>query len=299
MAMRYWIVDAFTTQRYCGNAAAVVFDGAHLSTLDMQAIARELNLSETVFVVPATDARADYGVRIFTPRSELDFAGHPTLATAFALSETPGFESQLARGRLVQQCRMGLVPVDVETQGGTRFFTMTQGSPVHRPAALLPAAAAELVGVSTGELLDAPIEIVSTGVSWLIVGLVDHGAVARVQPALGAIERTSRALGCDGVIVFGRGADHPDCHVRLRTFAPLQGIAEDPVCGSGNGSVAAYLDAHGLWPSADGFYWAEQGVELGRAGRVRLEVRRASNSTERAVRVGGHAVKTAEGELCE
>jgi PhzF family phenazine biosynthesis protein len=246
--------------------------------------------------VPATDPHADYGVRIFTPRSELDFAGHPTLATAFALSERGGFETQLERRRFVQQCRMGLVPIDIEGRDGTRFFTMTQGAPVHRSAALTHEAAARLVGLSSAELLDAPLEVVSTGVSWLIVGLTDHRAVARVRPALAEIEQVSRTLDCDGVVVFGRGAENPQCQMRLRTFAPLQGITEDPVCGSGNGAVAAFLDAHGLWPNATDSYWAEQGVELNRAGCVRLQVQPDAEGG-RAIRVGGHAVKAAEGTL--
>lgn len=295
--MRYWIVDAFTRQRYCGNAAAVVFDGAHLATEAMQAIARELNLSETVFVVPATDPRADYGVRIFTPRNELDFAGHPTLATAFALSELGGFESQLAHGRFVQQCRMGLVPVDIETRDGMRFFTMTQGTPVRRSAPLSRETAAKLLGMDAEDLLEAPLEVVSTGVPWLVIGLKDVGRVERIRPDQAAIQRLSSELRCDGVIAFARGASGPGCHVRLRTFAPLQGIAEDPVCGSGNGSVAAYLDAHDLWPCAGDSYWAEQGVELKRAGRVRVQVWRDANSATRIVRVGGHAVRTTEGFL--
>jgi len=234
----FWQVDAFTTQPYCGNPAAVVFDAADLPAEAMQRIALEMNLSETVFVLPPEDAAADYKVRIFTPRNELPFAGHPTLATAHAMVER-GLRPKQS-GLIRQECGIGLVPVEIAEAPGGHSFMMTQAKPRHRPVAVDVTLAARMLGCLPGDLLPGhPIEVVSTGVDWMIVPLRGLKVIAALRPDLRLIEQVCREHKAAGVTSFCPEAAAADCSVRLRTFAPADGILEDPVCGSGNGSVAA------------------------------------------------------------
>jgi PhzF family phenazine biosynthesis protein len=285
-------VDVFTTTRLCGNPAAVVLDAAGLGPEVMQAIAREMNLSETTFVSAPTRPDADYRVRIFTPRAELPFAGHPTIATAFALVEDGRLRGALVR----QECGIGVVPLVVEPRPDGPFFMMTQAEPAWRTAGLEPAACAGLLGCGETALLDAPAEIVSTGVPWIVFGLRDVAAVRALRPDSTGIEALSRERDAAGVTVFCLAAEDARASVRLRTFAPLHGIAEDPVCGSGNGAVAAYVARHGLLPGPRVAYVAEQGVEIARPGLVSVEATRGDGGRW-TVRVGGQAVTVLEGEL--
>jgi PhzF family phenazine biosynthesis protein len=291
MARReFWQVDAFTAAPYCGNPAAVVFDAAGLATEAMQAITREMNLSETVFVLPPEDAAADYRVRIFTPRSELPFAGHPTLATAHAMIER-GLQPK-DRRTIRQQCGMGLVPVEIRDGAAGRNFVMTQGAPTHRPVPVDAGLAARMLGCAPEDVLaEHPVEVVSTGVAWMIAPLRRLTAVAALKPDLSLIETVCREHQAVGITTFAPQAAAADCAIRLRTFAPGDGIVEDPVCGSGNGSVAAYIARH-LRPGESRFaYRAEQGIEILRPGTVIAEVEGS------AIRIGGQAVTVIQGWL--
>jgi PhzF family phenazine biosynthesis protein len=282
MRREFWQVDAFTTVPYTGNPAAVVFDAKGLSGASMQRIALEMNLSETVFVLPPEDPAADYKVRIFTPRNELPFAGHPTLATAHAMTER-GLKPKQA-GLIRQECGIGLIPVEIRDQG----FVMTQGKPEHRSVPVDPALAADMLGCPVAAVAMHPIEVVSTGVPWTIVPLDALGTIEKLDPDLRLIETVCRDNKSPGITCFvpARQADY-----RLRTFAPGDGIVEDPVCGSGNGSVAAYIARHLKRGETSFAYRAEQGIEMGRPGQVIAEVEGT------AVRIGGRAVTVLEGFL--
>jgi len=288
----FWQVDAFTTERYCGNPAAVVFEATGLSGEQMQTIAGEMNLSETVFVLPAEHAQADYKVRIFTPRNELPFAGHPTLATAHAMTARGLRPKQ--PGLIRQECGIGLIPVEVVPVPGGHSFTMTQAPPTHRAVAVDAALAARMLGCASGDVAEQPVEVASTGVDWMIVPLRRLDTVAALAPDLRLIEQVCREHKAAGITSFCPGATTPGCSYRLRTFAPGDGILEDPVCGSGNGSVAAYIARH-LTPGGSFRYRAEQGIEIRRPGTVEIEVQRESDAMR--VRVGGRAVTVIEGWL--
>lgn len=282
MRREFWQVDAFTTVPYTGNPAAVVFDAEGLSGADMQRLALEMNLSETVFVLPAEDARADYKVRIFTPRNELPFAGHPTLATAHAMTER-GLKSRQP-GLIRQECGIGLIPVEIRDAG----FVMTQGKPDHRGVPVDAALAAKMLGCPPGAVARHPIEVVSTGVPWTVVPLDALGTIERLEPDLRLIETVCRENKSPGITCF---VPAKDADYRLRTFAPGDGIIEDPVCGSGNGSVAAYVARHLRQGETSFAYRAEQGIEMGRPGQVVVEVDGS------AIRIGGKAVTVLEGFL--
>ncbi|HEY8156054.1 MAG TPA: PhzF family phenazine biosynthesis protein [Myxococcota bacterium] len=293
MARRFCMlqVDVFTEHPLGGNPLAVFPDGAGLGDAEMQAIAREMNLSETTFVLPAEAPGADYRVRIFTPTRELPFAGHPTIGTAFAMLETGRIAPRGEVFVLRQQTLAGVQPIEVRSQAGRRSFVMTLPAPRFEPA---PAVAelARALGIDEKDVDGEP-ATVRVGVGWHIVPLRGLDCVRSLAPDLGRIAEIERRTG-HPVTVFCREAEDPGCSVRLRSFAPGAGIPEDPVCGSGNGCVGAYL-ARSSGARAPLEYRAEQGIEMGRPGRVWVRVEPDGEGWR--VQVGGTAVTVVEGEL--
>lgn len=291
-----WVMDVFTTELYQGNPAAVVFDAASITAEIMQAIAREMNLSETVFILPPTSSRADYRVKLFTPRSELPFAGHPTLAVAAALVERDRRLARLVPGVLRQECGIGIIPVEVSRpHGGGYEFTMTQAVPSYRDVALSRATAAAMLGAVPDDLCQLPFQVVSTGVPWLIVPMQSPAAVAAARPASSLIARICSEHAAVGATIFAIGKAGEQKSVKVRTFAPSQGVTEDPVCGSGNGSVAAYIAEMGLLGGPAFNYSAHQGAEVARAGRVSVQCSASGDGLQ--VKIGGHAVNAVRGYI--
>ena len=265
-------IDVFTTVALKGNPVAVVLDGAGLDDAAMQQFANWTNLSETTFVLPATDPAADYRLRIFTPKSELPFAGHPTLGSAHAM-----IAAGLATTRdatLVQQCAVGLVEVGVGEDGLSFRLPPAQIDPAPEPGLLAQALGSEPL---------APPQVVNVGPRWVIAEMPSEAAVRGCTPDLGILAAYDRAHGVTGQTIFARTA-HGDAVVR--SFAAGDGIAEDPVCGSGNGAVAAYRRWSG---SGEGDYTASQGREIGRDGVIGVRF----NGGE--IYVGGQCVTVIEG----
>ena len=241
---RFMQIDVFTATALKGNPVAVVLDGAGLDEAAMQQFANWTNLSETTFVLPAPDPAADYALRIFTPKSELPFAGHPTLGSAHAI--VAAGLAMPRNGQLVQQCAVGLVEVDVG-EGGLSFRLP--------PAQIDPAPEPDLLAQALGsEALGLP-QVVNVGPRWVIVELANEAAVRGCTPDLGILAAYDRTHGVTGQTIFARTANGDAV---VRSFAAGDGIAEDPVCGSGNGAVAAYRRWSG---SGAGDYAASQGRE--------------------------------------
>lgn len=288
-ARRYKVVDVFTSRPLMGNPVAVVLDAEDLDTAAMQRIASWTNLSETTFVLPPTTGEADYRLRIFTPRSELPFAGHPTLGSARAILESGRVEPR-RRGRMVQQCGVGLVEVAVSGRGGCGQVTFAL--PPSKIAPLDAADVAELEAVLGGRsgIATAP-AIVDVGAVWVVARMSDAAAILALRPDLGRLAAFERRLGVTGLTVFGAHADG-DAAIEVRSFAPSCGVDEDPVCGSGNGSVAAFQWARGLLPSGGGDYVAAQGRCVGRDGRVKVNV-----DENGKIRIGGACVTSLDGTL--
>ncbi|VVP85572.1 Trans-2,3-dihydro-3-hydroxyanthranilate isomerase [Pseudomonas fluorescens] len=293
MLLDFVQVDAFTNRPLYGNPAAVVFDGDELSTETMQRIAREMNLSETVFILKPTTPEADYRARIFTPMSELPFAGHPTVAAAHSVLAR--YPDKANATLLRQECGIGVVPVEVIPTGSGILLRMTQGSPEYRETQLSRKTVAQMLGCAETEVADSPFEVVSTGVPWLIVELCSFEAISRLNPDQNLITRECKALSAAGLTVFAECGDGAPVRIRVRTFAPGEGVAEDPVCGSGNGSVAAYLARHKHVHEHSGSYVAEQGIEIGRDGEVQASWERDGESLR--VKIGGQAAVSASGQL--
>jgi len=280
-------VDVFTERPFLGNPVAVVLDADALSTETMQRIARWTNLSETTFVVRPDDAEADYGLRIFTPESELPFAGHPTLGSAAAAIAAGRVAPR--DGRLVQTCAAGRVALRVEASG-TRLHFQVPASRIEPVTAQETAALAEALGLD--DTLSG-VERIDVGAVWLTAALPSAAALLALQPDLAALDALSRRHRATGVTLYAPhppgtvGADGVPLDVEVRSFAPAAGVPEDPVCGSGNACVALQRRA-GLGPRP---YVAAQGAAIGRAGRISVGSRGV------AVEIGGATVVCARGLL--
>jgi PhzF family phenazine biosynthesis protein len=288
-------VDVFTRKPLYGNPAAVFFDADGLDTQTMQKIAQEMNLSETVFLCkPTTPEKADYHARIFTPKSELPFAGHPTIASAHSFVDQ--YPETASATLLRQECGIGIVPIEVMRTSTIPFLRMTQGTPYFEETKLSRTVAAEMLGCSESDLADSPIEIVSTGVRWLIIELSSLKAITELTPNQSLITEECRAIKATGITVFAERGDSGPVRVRLRTFAPGEGVNEDPVCGSGNGSVAAFIAKHKHAAESRGSYVSEQGIEIGRDGEIHAYWERVRDGVLQ-VKIGGEAVIVARGQL--
>jgi len=264
-------VDVFTDKPFFGNPVAVVIGADSLDPVQMQRIAAWTNLSETTFLLKPTQAGADYRLRIFTPRQELPFAGHPTVGSAHAALES-GF-AKATNGKLRQQCGAGLLDLTIE---GRQVY-------VRAPQPKLSPAAAPPFGNSRALRVDV-------GPVWIVVDLGDSSAVDELAPDMAAIGELSASLDATGVTVFGR-TGKAETPIHVRSFAPAHGIPEDPVCGSGNISVAAFLRETGLLGQFGSAYTARQGMQVGRDGRVAVRV------TPEAIEIGGEAVTCVDGTI--
>ena len=252
---RFMQVDVFTERALLGNPLAVVLDAHGLSDRQMQSFASWTNLSETTFLLPPTETGADYRVRIFTPGSELPFAGHPTLGSCHAWLAAGGRPA--SNQTVVQQCAAGLIRI--RREGDDLAFE----APALRTSDPTPAerlAAASALGLAPDAVLAA--QWLDNGPRWLALRLADAQAVLAIEPDHQAV----RALGKIGVVGPWAPGSH-EAQFEVRAFAAPVGIPEDPVTGSLNASLAHWLMQTGVAPER---YLASQGTRLGRQGRVRI-----------------------------
>lgn len=263
MKRRFLELDVFATAPGRGNPLAVVIDAAGLDGPAMQAIAAWLNLSETTFLQPATHAAADYRVRIFTPRQELPFAGHPSVGTAHAVLAC-GLATP-RDGQLVQECGAGLLPIRVEGERPQQRIHVRAPRGVERAAD----GAAVLASLGTGRLGSLRPAVIDNGPRWWCIELADESAVRTLAPDLKAMADANVATATVGVAVFARCPDGPHALV-VRAFVPADGIPEDPVTGSANAAITAWLHANGALPA--GRFLSSQGREVGRDGIVECAV---------------------------
>ncbi|MFZ2234781.1 MAG: PhzF family phenazine biosynthesis protein [Dokdonella sp.] len=283
-------VDVFTNRPGFGNALAVVLDGEGIDDVSMQRFAAWTNLSETTFLLPPTDERADYRVRIFTPRQELPFAGHPSVGSAYAALHAGLITPK--NGKLVQQCTAGLLPMRVE--GDTANWKVHVRAPEARQrranddemrllSPIFPA-----LDQST---FDRAV-VVDNGPSFWIVALPDEVSVRTLAPNLAAMSRLCAASACVGVAVYASTDPGSAEQISVRVFCPNDGIAEDPVTGSANAAIASVLHGNGELSRVGNPYRVSQGREMGRNGIVEVSV-----EDDGAVWVGGESVVVIEGVM--
>jgi trans-2,3-dihydro-3-hydroxyanthranilate isomerase len=295
--------DVFTQEPLEGNQLAVFDDARGLAADRMQALAHEMNFSESTFILPPETAGTDVRMRIFTPAAEMPTAGHPTIGTTFALAHTGAIRPGLPR--FVFGLGVGPTPVDLEWEGERlRFAWMTQRNPTFGPALLgqsLDAreAVADAIGLGTQDLVpDRPVQQVSCGVPFLIVPLRSREAVDRATSDASAFCRLAASTAIDlPIFLFAMLPSGSAGTVYSRMFAPGLGIAEDAATGSASGPLGCYLVRHRL-VSGDAALCiiSLQGVAMGRPSRIHVSI--ASRADQIAeVKVGGHAVLVGRGEL--
>ncbi len=294
MKRRFYQLDVFTHKPYAGNPLAVITDGDGLSAKRMQDIAREMNLSETVFVQKPTNNRALARLRIFTTTRELPLAGHPVIGTWFLLAKLGVVPAREGAVHIVQQTGAGILPVEIAFKGGRpQRVTMTQKPAQFRTARLNRAALARALGLAPGDFEPSlPLEYVSTGIFNLMVPLRRRAMLRRIQMDMRALKKV---ISNAGVLAYcfalgGRGKAF------ARGMIPWE-LHEDPATGSAGGSLGAYLVRHGRLDAGKRLEIV-QGVEMGRPSRIRVEVRNDGGRPGRLVpRVSGSAVCVLEGHI--
>lgn len=290
MPLRFrWLqLDVFSTRLFAGNPLAVVVAAAALDATQMQRIARWTNLSETAFLLPPTQASADYRVRIFTPRQELPFAGHPSVGSAWVALECAVVRTD--KTRLVQECAAGLLPVRVDGHGPTRRIHVQ--APAARVRECIGKVGTRLAAALQVQLGTHHLREVDNGPRWLVSDLEHAGAVRALHPDMPALAALCTDLGVIGACVFGHEHDGTAA-MAVRAFCPADGIPEDPVTGSANAAIAAYLQATGGLAAYGSRYRASQGREVGRDGYVEVSV-----AATGAISIGGACCIGVSGELC-
>ena len=296
---RFAQVDVFTDRVFGGNPLAVVLEATGLADGEMQAIAKEMNLSETTFLLPPTRAECALRVRIFTPARELQFAGHPTVGTAWVMA-TQGLVPGTASAFNLEE---GIGPVPVTLEGDPRnpsFIWMRHGEPEFGPEMKNRAEIAEALNLTEGDLIaGAPIQTGSTGSRFMFVPLRDRATVDR---AVLDVPKIIKALGDQplvGIFVFAPDPDPGAGRVHSRMFAPhTSGIPEDPATGSATGPLGAYLVKQRLVKAGDGPVQivSDQGVKMGRHSRLHIRGVACDGRLEE-IEVGGGVVPVIEGRL--
>ncbi len=286
---RLYQIDAFTRQKLAGNPAGVVTNADGLSEQQMQQIAREMNNSETAFILSPDDDTHDVRVRFFTPTREVPICGHATIAAHYARA----MENDLKSVRVIQKTGAGILPVDIVRTGDDFEIIMTQGRIefgdilTGKPLKTLM----DALGIAQQDLReDCPVAIVSTGHSKVMVGIREESLLHRLNPKMDMLAKLSGEIGCNGYYVFTMDADeNPLVHGRM--FAPAIGINEDPVTGNANGPLGAYLVRYGLADHhGEAFtFEAVQGEAIGRAGTMRVRVK-IENGEPIEVKIAGNAV---------
>ncbi|MCV9879588.1 PhzF family phenazine biosynthesis protein [Brenneria izbisi] len=289
LTRRFKQIDVFTRQPFKGNPLAVIMEADGLSDEQMQQIARWINLSETTFLFPPTDPMADYRVRIFTPETEFPFAGHPTLGSAHALLES-GLQTKTP-GQIVQQCGIGLVPVNIGDDGMLAFHVP--------PAAIEPFDSGlyplleRTLGSSKIDKRYPPANV-NMGIRWLVIRLDCATTCLAITPDASSLAMLVQRCHTDGIAIYGPHDHATPADYEVRAFyTELDVLKEDPVTGSANACIAALL-RHQLYPDniADKLgYSVRQGVKRHSDGRLFITY------LDNEPWVGGHSVTIIDGTL--
>lgn len=298
---RYLHLDVFTDRLFGGNQLAVFLDGRGLSTDTMQAIAKEMNFSETTFVLPPETPGTDARMRIFTPGAELPMAGHPTIGSAFALARAGAIE----RGREQWVFGLGVGPTRVTLTWRDHdlgFAWMSQLLPTNLGTSADPALAAAALGLQAAAIAGTglPVQVISCGVPFMLVPLTTRRAVDSASLDAGALAKLYASAGAGevGLFLFSKEPGADKATVYSRMFAPNLGVAEDPATGSASGPLGCYLVKHRLVaPEKATAITSLQGVKMGRPSLIHISIAAEADGTVTGVRVGGEAVLAGEGTL--
>ncbi|XKM14295.1 PhzF family phenazine biosynthesis protein [Orbaceae bacterium ac157xtp] len=279
-------VDVFTSKPFKGNPVAVIMDASQLTTEQMQTIARWTNLSETTFVLPATNKQADYCVRIFTPKHELPFAGHPTIGTAHALIEAGIISAK--NDKIIQECESGLVSLNLQNTSEGLSISFELPVPIITPLDSNQIDKLEaLLGCPINRQLN-PL-LVDVGARWIVANTYDVKTVLATKPDFTKLAIHDTEMNITGSCIYGEWAEDK---IEVRSFAPSCGANEDPVCGSGNGCVAAFLRYYTFKANTtERIIKSSQGQVLGRKGFIDLTI------SKDKILVGGNAITCINGTI--
>lgn len=298
----FYQLDVFADKPLAGNPLAVFPDGHGLSDATMQAIAREMNLSETTFVFPSD--RATKRIRFFTPTAELPLAGHPTIGTWWILAELDHVDvPDNTLHRITQETGAGVLPVDIAMGNGVpKEVVMVQTLPSFGEIVSDTAELGRVLGGDERTVLATPApQVVSTALPQLMVPIRSMDALVALPSggSGGALADFLRHHGTDCAMCYVVEEDQPHARVRCRMFAPGLGVPEDPATGSASGALGSYLVWHGVIRAQDGDarIVVAQGIEIGRPSRINVSVAVGNGGEITEVRVGGQAVTVIRGEL--
>jgi trans-2,3-dihydro-3-hydroxyanthranilate isomerase len=289
MKKTFYILDVFAEKKYAGNQLAVFRNAAGISGEEMQQIAREINFSETTFILSDEQAGDGFDVRIFTPREEVPFAGHPTLGTAHIIrNEILGGEAESVTLNL----KVGQIPVTFSADG---YSWMRQVEPTfgqqHKPEVL-----AEVLGLDVQEIDERfPIEEVSTGLPFFIIPLKNLAALKKARVNQTKLFELIQNTVAKGILIFCPKAHEPQNDISVRVFVDYYGVPEDPATGSGNGCLAGYLAKHHYFGRENVDVHSEQGYEIGRPSLLLLKAEQRGKKIN--VFVGGKSIIVAQGEF--
>jgi len=300
MRARFYTCDVFTNQLFGGNPLAVFPDASGIPESALQSLAREFNLSETVFVYPAQQREHTKRLRIFTPAAELPFAGHPTIGAAHTLATLGRFPLRGAETNIVFEEGVGPVPVLIRaTDGKPTFAQLTAAqAPEIGPPTPGRSTIADVLGLEAADIqggMTAP-QGVSCGLPFLIVPLKDRDAVRRAHVRMDHWESSVKSYWAPQMLVFSRDAEREGADLHVRVFVPGLSVPEDPATGSAATALGAYLAARDTQSDGTMRWVAEQGVEMGRPSVLEIVVEKAGGEI-RGVKVGGETVMVSEGEI--
>ncbi len=300
--LRYHLIDVFTDRPFGGNQLAVFTNGRGLPAGTMQQIAKELNFSETTFVLPPREAGNDFWVRIFTPAVEMPTAGHPTIGTAFVLALDHLVELESQETTIHFEEGVGVIPIRIQKENGLpTLIKMSQPLPEFGPEFTDRAMIAEMLSLDLADIDPAyPLQVVSCGVPFLFVPLKNLAAIRQIKLRLDIWERQLKDFASPHLFVFTQEAELKKSTVHSRMFAPALGIAEDPATGIAGGPLGCYLVKYGLVPQQKRVSFInEQGFEIGRPSLIQIEIEQEGDRITGVV-VGGQCVYMGEGFInCE
>jgi trans-2,3-dihydro-3-hydroxyanthranilate isomerase len=291
--LTFYIVDVFAEEKYAGNQLAVVRDAGGITERQMQQIAKEINYSETTFIVSETERNGGYDVRIFTPAIELPFAGHPTLGTAYIIQKEIIKETV---DTVILNLKVGQIPVTFNDSGKDKdILWMKQKEPTFAQA-LEPGLLSQVLSIDEQEIDERfPVQEVSTGLFFILVPLKNLDAVRGIkvdkEKYFKLIENTQAKI----ILVFCPETYNRDNNLNVRVFCEYGGIPEDPATGSGNGCLAGYLVKHRYFGTNKIDVRVEQGYEIGRPSLLYLRAEEKSGRLD--VFIGGKVIMVAKGEL--
>ena len=298
MDLPFLTLDVFTDVTFGGNPLGVFPDAAHLPSSLMQRIAREMNLSESVFLGPP-ESGGTARVRIFTPGIEVPFAGHPTVGTAVYVASLLDDAPDSGTRTVVLEENVGPLPVDVRFEDGDPVFARftTAVLPEHRPSSVPDADLARMVGLEPSDLhLELRPEMVSCGLPFYVVPLASLAAIRRAVLDMSLWQRLVEPLWADHVYLICPETERAGVDMHVRMFAPAAGVAEDPATGSAAAALGGYLSKVDGCDAGTLHWTLEQGIEIGRPSILQVEADRSGGATS-AVRVGGSAVFVSRGVM--